>query len=196
MDTQSNSQTNSVYRFILILVLIVFAFLLLYLYQTRSKIGKQENFVAVTPQPPVVLNMGSISLKAASDVSTGAVNEPLELDIVATSDQKSIVGYDAVLKFKEGSLEVVSAESLLPDFDLYQVKKSDHYILTGTKKLDSVEPAVLDNTAIVRLTVLPRSTGELYLNIADNLGLEKSQMVDEETKVLFPQVGEITLEIK
>lgn len=195
MDTQ-NSQTNSVFRFILLVVLIVFAFLLFYLYQTRSKVEKQQNFITVTPLPPVILKMGAISLKAASEVPTGEVNTPLELDIVATSDQKSIVGYDVVVKFEEGTLEVASAKSLLPDFDLYPAKKSDHYILTGTKKLESVDPTVLDNTAIVRLTLVPKSKGELLLTIADRLGLEKSQMVDEETKVLLPRVGQITLEIQ
>lgn len=192
----NNSQSNSVFRFILVLIFIGFAFLLFYLYQTKSKVEKQQNFITVTPLPPVTLKMGTISLKTAADLSTGEVNKPLELDVIATSDKKSIVGYDVVVTFEEGSLEVDSAKSLLPDFDLYQVKKSDHYILTGTKKLDSIEPTLLDNTAIVRLRLVPKSKGEVLLTVVDRLGLEKSQMVDEETKVLLPKVGQIILEIQ
>ena len=191
-----NNQTNRVFRLILLLVFVIFAFLLFYLYQTREKAGEQPNNVSVTYPTPVVLTTGSFSLQSMPGETKGEIDKPFDLDIVANSEQNSIVGYDVIVKFEEGSLEILSAESLLTDFDIYPIKKSDHYIVTGIKKLGSKESTVFTNTAILRLKVLPKATGALTLSVVDKLGLEKSQMVDEKTKILNPQVGEITFEIE
>lgn len=199
MDTQS----NSIFRFILLLIFIGFAFLLFFLYQTRQKTEKQPIYTSLTPTvsraaapSPVVLKMGFFSLETSLDAATGEVDKALDLEIIAGSEQKSIVGYDVVVKFEEGAVDILSAKSLLPDFDLYPVARSDYYILTGTRKLESNEPTVFDNTPIARLTIMPKKIGALTIAIADNLGLEKSQLVDDKTQILIPQVGEITIKIK
>ena len=197
MNNQTpNSQNNSVFRFILLLVLIGFAFLLFFLNQTRKKTEEEQNFVSTTIPTPVVLKMGSFNLKPATGVASGVVDETLDLDVVASSDDKLIVGYDVILKFAEGEVDIVSAESLLVDFTLYPIKKSDHYIVTGIKKLGSQEPSMFDSIPILRLSVVPKRAGKLILTVVDKLDLEKSQMVDEKTTILAPQVGQITLEIK
>ena len=205
MDPQStNNQKNMLFRYLLLLVFVVFAFMLFFLYQTRKKTEDERNFNTVIPPASVVpvpnsvtgRKVGSFSLKSASEINTGDVDKALDVDIVASSDQKSIVGYDAVVKFEEGAVEIISAKSLLPDFDAFPLKKSDYYVVTGTKKLGSQEPTILDNTTILRLTLMPKKAGILVLTLAETLGLEKSQMVDEESKILTPQLGEMTLEIQ
>ncbi|MBI4226046.1 hypothetical protein HY612_02935, partial [Candidatus Roizmanbacteria bacterium] len=198
MDTLSNnSQSNSVFRFVLLLVVIVFAFLLFFLYQTKKKPGVQPPIsTIVSPPTPVVTTAGSFSLQSVTRDMTAALDKALDLDIVASSDQKSIVGYDVVVKFEEGAVEILSATSLLPDFVVYLTQKSDHYIVTGAKKPESSEPTVYDNTSILRLTVMPKKTGPLTISLADKLGIEKSQMVDEKTQILKPEVGAITIEVK
>lgn len=202
MDQQPKAQQtknvskNLPYRYFLVLVVIIFVLLLFFLYQTRKKSQSEQNYTAITPPAPVILNAGSFSINSVTTEKVVDVYKALDMEIVASSDQKPIVGYDIILKFEKGSLEIISAESLLPDFALYKLGKSDHYILTGAKKLDAIEPTLLENTPIVRLRVMPKRTGPLKLTIVDKLGLEKSQLVDEKTQILFPKVGEITLEIK
>lgn len=209
MDPQiNNTQRNKLFRYIMLLVFVVLAFLLFFLYQTRKTTDEQKNFISITPpagetfdispvvQTPVSQKMGSFSFKSASEFNSGDLDKALDLDIIANSDQKSIVGYDVVIKFEEGAVEIASAKSLLPDFDVFPVKKSDHYIITGTKKLEANDPTIFDNAPILRLTVVPKKTGLLKLTVVETIGLEKSQMVNEESKILTPQVGEITLEIK
>lgn len=191
-----NNQTNRVFRLILLLVFIIFAFLLFFLYQTRKKAGEQANNVSVTYPTPVISTIGSFSLQSVSGETKGALDKPVELDIVANSEQNSIVGYDVIVKFEKGALEILSAESLLLDFSIYPLKKSDHYIVTGTKKLGSNEPTVFANNAILRLKVLPKVKGALTLSLVNRIGLEKSQMVNEKTKVLIPEVGGINFEIE
>lgn len=197
MQKQDNSQSNSVYRFILILVFIIFVFLLFFLYQTRKKAGQQKNSETIVPTQTVT-NLGSFSFQLTSGLdgpAEGKLNEIISLEVMAASEQKSIVGYDVIVSFSPDEAEIVSAESLLPDFKLYQTKNSDHYILTGTKIPESKESTVLVNDPILRLQVKPKKIGEITISLVDKIGLEKSQMVDEQTKILSPEVGELTLSV-
>lgn len=193
----NNNQTNSILRFILILVFIGLAFLLFFLYQSRKKTDQQGNIsTSITPPAPVVQTLGSLSFQSTSQVQSVDVDKALDLEIMASSEEKSVVGYDVVVKFEEGAVDIVRASSLLSDFSLYPIKKSDHYIITGVKKLSNREPTILDDTPMIRLTIMPKKSGSLTLAIVDKLGLEKTQMVDEKTIILVPKVGEITLEVR
>ena len=196
MQKQDSSQSNSVYRFILLLLFVIFAFLLLFLYQIRRKTPEQKNSIFEVLPTPIILKMGAISLRPVSDSALNSVNKEIELYIEAGSESRNIVGYDVIVKFVPGELEIVSAESQLPDFDLFPIRKSDHLILTGTKKLNSQEPSVWENTPILLLKVKAKKTGNISISLAEKLGLEKSQLFDAETKILSPEVGSIILEIK
>src|SRR3989338_7297446 len=162
-----NNQTNRVFRLILLLVFVIFAFLLFFLYKTRKKTGEQQNNVSITYPTPAGLTTGSFSLQSVSGDTKGEIDKSFDLDIVANSEQNLIVGYDVIVKFEQGLLEILPAESLLPDFTIYPLKKSDHYILTETKKFGSNEPTVFTNPAILRLKVLPKAAGALTLSVVD-----------------------------
>ncbi|OGK12653.1 hypothetical protein A3C98_03230 [Candidatus Roizmanbacteria bacterium RIFCSPHIGHO2_02_FULL_37_15] len=208
MDPQTNNpQKNMLFRILILLIIIVFVFMLLTLYRLRNKTGLQDNFTSVTLPPGTfevfqeapnqeVIAKGSFSVQSVSPDTSGQVDKALDLEIVADSSGSTIVGYDIILKFEPDQVEIISATSLLPDFSVFPIERSDHYIVTGAKKLDSDEPSVFANTQILRLTVMPKVTGSLNLKLIDAIDLEKSQMVDNESKILTPQLGEVTLEIE
>ena len=172
------------------------AFLLFFLYQSRKKTDEQINFTTVTPPAQIVQALGSFSFDTSSEVASVDVDKAIDLEIMASSEEKSIVGYDIVVKFEEGAVDIVRASSLLSDFTLYPTKRSDHYIITGVKKLSSREPTILDDTPILRLTVMPKKSGALNVMIVERLGLEKTQMVDDKTNIFVPKIGEVTLEVR
>jgi len=192
----NNNQTNSILRFVLLLVFIGLAFLLFFLYQSRKKTDEQVNFTTITPPVQIVQPLGSFSLNTTAEVTSVDVDKTIDLEIMASSEEKSIVGYDIIVKFEEGAVDIVRVSSLLPDFSLYPTKKSDHYIITGVKKLSSRESTILDDTPLLRLTVMPKKSGALNIAIIERLGLEKTQMVDDKTNIFAPKIGEVTLEVR
>lgn len=182
------------FRLILFLVFVLFAFVLFYLYQTSRKTEGGVNIVAPT-FVPTRATTGTFSLNQVGDAQLTA-NKQFELDVVATSEGRSIVGYDLVLTYDPQAIEVVKAASLLEDFSIYPLKRADHYSLTATKKLASQTPTLLDSTPVLRLTLLARKAGSLQLTLVRQLGVEKTQMVDDKTQVLSPRVGKISLTIQ
>ena len=193
IDQENNKKKHTTTRLIFLVLVIAFAVFLVILNQPKQKPGKKQISPGEIIPTPVVLTEGSFSLQSGQTDQNENQNKAIELEVVADSNKKSIVGYDIVIKYEKGAVEILSVESLLSDFDVYPLEKNDHFIITGAKKLESNETIVFENTPILKLTVLPKKTEELILNVADKLGLERSQMVDEKTNILVPLVGEIKL---
>ncbi|OGK25518.1 hypothetical protein A2954_04675 [Candidatus Roizmanbacteria bacterium RIFCSPLOWO2_01_FULL_37_12] len=192
VELANKDKKNPVTRFILLIVVVAFAILLVILNQSKKKTEIKEAPARAIPTP-VVLTEGSLSLRLGQTDQKVNQNKTIKLEVVADSNKKSIVGYDIVIKYERGAVEVLSVESLQADFEVYPLEKSDHFIITGAKKIESKRTFIFENTPILRLNIIPKKTGELTLNLVDVLGLEKSQMVDEETNILVPQVGEFKL---
>lgn len=177
-----------------ILISVIIGFVVLTLIISGRK--KSEKPIAQPPvviPTPVVLDNGSFAIKKSPLGENEKTGNVVKLDIVADSNFKYIVGFDVIIKHDKNAIEVIAAESLLPDFDAYFLEKSDHFIVTGGKKITSNKSLLFNNTAIIRLTIIPKKTGEITLKIVEKQGKEKSQMIDIKSTVLIPKVGEIIL---
>ena len=192
----NKAKSSSIIRLILVLVFIAFVFMIFLLFQTRIKKVTQKEVIKQTFPTPVTLLLGSLSLQKSDQREVIIQNKTFGVDIIASSEDKLIVGYDVITLFNQDEFEILTATSLLDDFDTYPVKKRDHYIVTGVKKLEATERSIFEQTPILRLTLKPIKKGNLTLKIASNLDKERSQIVDEETTVLFPEVSELTIEVK
>ena len=58
------------------------------------------------------------TLKSKSNLEKNLVNQQLEVDILANSNNTPIVGFDFVLKFDNVNLQFLNAKSLNDDFDI------------------------------------------------------------------------------
>ena len=187
---------NKKLRVVLLSIFIIFAVLLV-VFNMRTRQEKKRPALthsAVTIPTPIVLAEGSILIQQVS--SESAVNSNAkQVQIVANSNQKSVVAYDVVIKYDRGAVEILSAVSLLPDFTVYPLGKSDHFVVTGAKKLDSTESIIFANTPILQLNIVPKKSGPITLNVVSTLGKEKSQLVDNKSNILSPEVGELKFQI-
>ncbi|OGK10601.1 hypothetical protein A2767_07280 [Candidatus Roizmanbacteria bacterium RIFCSPHIGHO2_01_FULL_35_10] len=194
MNDQPNKNSKSKLKLILLLVFIVFAVLLLILNRTGKKDkNKQQPAPLVVIPTPIILTEGSLSIQTISTKVT--TENTKDIEIIASSNQKSIVAYDIVITHERGALEVLSVESLLPDFKVYPLEKNNHFIITGVKEPESKSNSVFENLPIVKLKILPKKSKNLTLNLVSSLGKEKSQMVDEESKILRPELTYFKLNI-
>ncbi|OGK46612.1 hypothetical protein A2963_02680 [Candidatus Roizmanbacteria bacterium RIFCSPLOWO2_01_FULL_40_13] len=191
-----SSKKDSILRLITVLVAVAFIFLLFLFFQLRNKKQIQDEVIIEQYPTPVILQIGSLTLQKSDKNQSAEQNKALNIDVLANSGEKSIVGYDLVFTFTEDEFEVLTATSLLEDFSLYRIKEKDYFIVTGAKKLDTIASAIFDNTPVLRLTLKPKKKGELTLGLANNLNKERTQMVDEDTQVLFPQVSELKIDVK
>ena len=183
-------------KLILLLALIFFAIFLIILNKSGKKDEKkQEGAVpAVIIPTPIILSAGSFLLQPVTVQESTASVQAKEFEVVANSQERSIVAFDIIITYEKGALEILSAESLLPEFDIYPLGRSNHFIITGAKKPENNETVVFNNTPIVRLKVIPKKTAIPRLRLADTLGKERSQMIDDKSNILSPDVGELKLE--
>ncbi len=183
---------NKKLKLILLSAVIILAIGLIVINNLRKKTGEIAQPGSLIPTP-VILTEGSFNIaqEIKAEVTTDSTKE---IEIVANSNQKSIVAYDLVITYEPNSLEVLSAESLLPDFKVYPLEKKEYFVLTGVKDIESKSPTVLTDTSIVKLKLLPKRNSTISVKIVESFGKEKSQMVDSESKILRPQVAEFKLE--
>ncbi|OGK21059.1 hypothetical protein A2866_01875 [Candidatus Roizmanbacteria bacterium RIFCSPHIGHO2_01_FULL_39_8] len=191
-----------VMKLVLLSLVIVFAVLLFVVYSSQKAKNLEEGSKITTSQNPSLVTAtvsprpleGAFSLTASQ--SSVAVNSPVTVTLEADSNGKAVVGYDLILQYDPAALEITSATSLLPDFTVYPIKSADHYSVTATKKITSEDPSIFNQAGVLNLIVTPKKSGSQSLRLVSNLGNEKTQMVDETTKVIYPAVSEITLEVK
>ncbi len=201
MDPQSSIKSKpSWYRLVIVFVFILIAFILFFLYEnTKNKF--QENNFSVNPtqplnnQPTTPPTEGLFSLKTI-DGNNKVAQKELQIDLIASSETRPIVGYDVVVAYDSDYIDILSAQSLISDFNSYTSKKKDQYAVTGAKKLTSSDPIVFDHISILRFTVLPKKKGTVSLKVVSQLGAEKSQMVDDKTHIMLPFAEALTLEIQ
>ena len=174
---------------------IFLALLLLVLNNFKKQETKKDEVVSGINIPtPIILTAGSFAFRQSpsTEVSTGNTKE---VEILANSQGKSIVAYDVLLGYDKTAAEILAVESLIPEIDVYPVGKDDYFVITGAKKLEANDPLIFEDTPIIKLKIIVKKPAGLTLSVLQNLGKEKSQLVDDKSVVLNPEVGEFKLEI-
>ncbi|MBI2641199.1 hypothetical protein HYW87_01220 [Candidatus Roizmanbacteria bacterium] len=201
MEPQNSPQPKTVlFRFVLVVILLFAGLAIFYLYRAAKTTPREQNFsstpvVQAESVPTLPPTTGVILLQSPVDAQLRALQQ-FDVEVKATSDGKAVVGYDLVLTFDPEEIEVQKATSLVNDFTLYPVKKEKYYSLTATKGVEVKTQSVFNNTPIAKFTLLPKKSGTIRLALTRQLGVEKTQMVDEQSQILSPQVNEITLEVQ
>lgn len=195
VEEQTVKKPGSKLKLVLLTVFIVIAVTLIFL-NRKGNIGKKpgEGSLMQSYPTPVVLTEGSFAIMKSASAQVGT--NVKEVEIIASSNNKSIVAYDLVLSYERGSLEVTSVESLLPDFTVHPLERSDLFIITGVKKLESSTTQVFDNTPLLKLKIVPKKNQNLTIKVVEKSGKERSQMVDDKSNILNPDINELKLEIK
>lgn len=168
---------------------LIVLFILLAVFISRKQLQKTA-VLQPTPQeqkvvPTIKPKQGSITLKKAT-----ASNLTISLDSMGFD----VVGYDVILTYDPQQLEIVQASSLLPEFTLFKIKRENYMVLTGAKKLSATAQTVLTNKDVINVTVKPKISGTISLNIMTQQGKETTKFVDDKSAIHYPQVGSINIE--
>jgi len=186
------------YRLLIIIVILIFAGLLIFLILSRAKSQKtgfnsQETKVTITSTPALQVTGGVLSL--VSTKQSYIMNENISVDVLANSQNFDIVGYDVLINYDSQALELIQAESLINEFQIFKINDPGKLTVTGTKNLVANTSNIWTDRKIIQLTFKPKKTGKFYINITNQIGKEKTQFVDSYSKVFIPQVGKIPVEI-
>jgi len=187
------------YRFLIIiifLIIAVFTAILIYTKAANSPIitGSLSTKIESSPAP-VETTFGSMTLKSEDGASRHSVTDYLRFAVIVDSSDIDVVGYDCLIGFDEKSFEVIQAESDLTDFNLFKTKGDNRLTITGIKKLNVTTANKLNNNKIITLTLKPLKTGKFNFSLLPEAGKEKTQFVDTQSKVYYPKLNNIEIEI-
>ena len=158
---------------------------------------KQSTLPPVNVQEPVQKVTAKFGSFMFENEPTAKRGEPYEFFVNGSSGEKQIVGFDIILKYDPNAFTFTAAKSMIADFQIFTSKRDTYVIVTGAKKPESTVPTILnDDDKLVSFTVTPKQTGEFSFEVVESTEIEKSQMVDEKTTVLYPSVATMSVEVK
>lgn len=201
MEPNTDSKNNLKYAYVGVLLLFLLVLVILnVIKQNKAKQAITESAPVVSIQketvtPTVNLVKSFFSLRIANNLTSFSQNDNIILKIVADSDNKEIVGYDVLVAYDTSAFDLVSVSSLLPSFRVYKFAKENHLSLTGTKVIGTTTSAIFKDTALAEVVLKPKKTGNFTFTLKPTINQEKTQMVDNQTKIIYPRLNEVALKV-
>lgn len=165
-------------------VIVLITLLLLIKNKKNSQINQTEVTKKIVPTETILPKEGNLSFSLPQSPFT--VNQPIEIKITGSFPDKDIVGFDLLLGYDDKNLEFVGARSLLSDFRLFSFKKEGMIRITAVKSPSMITPTVLNNTAFVSVSFLPKKIGSYQLEIIGKKDIFETFFVDNHQQKIYP----------
>jgi hypothetical protein len=134
---------------------------------------------------------GKVNLIFKNKTDRFTIDQPMRLIILVDSKGKNITGFDFIIAYDKTAFSFNEAVSLSSDFDLKVFQIGDGLIVTGNKKLEVNQPIILNNSQLIELVFLPKKVGQFDFSILSSKEKEKTQMVDINSQVFYPEVNSL-----
>ncbi len=174
--------------------LLLFVGLVFLLVFNKKPLDKEELPLATKYVPTISetvkpkLYEATSKLRSKNGVNTVNVGSNIVLVLSCDSKGSDVVAYDVLIKYDKTLFKIVSTQSLISDFKIYNNERENRIALTGVKSLSSKDDIVFDNKDIAAITFTALTKGSGVFNIIDKLDNEGSQIVDKTStlKVIEP----------
>lgn len=199
MEEETHRHIKRLHIYILILTVSIFVLLWFFLSQQKSRVSQETP--APTSEESQILkeNKGFLSLQTKDNQRTYPVGAPVVLQVLADSEEEDIVGFDVLLALENQDLQasdVSSVTSSLAGFRVVSKVQLGHLSVTAVQEPQNSTRQIFKNTVIAEIVITPRVTGTLKLSILPQADPESTKMVTAQTKVLFPEVKDLTISIQ
>jgi len=201
MDTQKGKPKNMIFVYLLVVFFAMFIGTGIFLtFNNKSGTTKnQENDTTATIKqeqmviPTSAPTEGSFNLVLANGATSAKIDDEVQINVVADSNESNISGYDLALSYDPLAFDFVRATSNLSDFKIFSYKKSKDLSLLGTKSIQSQEPSVFSQTKIVSLFFKPVKIGSYNFSLKSKIDIDKTDLVTDKTEVLNPQLNDLVV---
>lgn len=178
---------------VLVLIAIIEFFMLL---------NKNGQLPSVTPtrrdevvEAPVQENVmeGVFSLSADKVATIGA---PMTFVVKADSNNRRVVGFDAVVEYDTTAFTLGSVRSSLEGFTTTSSTRKKYLEVTSSKDLQTVVTPVLQDTEVLTFTLTPRKAGSYTIVLVDQVDGSSTKYVDSDTQTYSPRVNSVEVMVK
>lgn len=199
MDQQTKGH-KLIYMIVIVFALLFFIWLIFYL-GSRSKTsnlkGGISSIITSYPTAPIVLGNGKIYLKTKDGKNIYTTSEQINLVVYASSDEKSITGYDIVINYDPKKVKFISNNNLLSNFQIFPYDGKGKVMLTGIKKISSNVSSSFADTILGEIVFQPLASGNISFLPEFIPGSKKdSNLIDSENKEVLGKVEGVSITIK
>lgn len=181
---------------VIVFFLIILAVFIVMNRKKPADFGKNILTPAVPSPTYAPQEKGVLSLKLKNGQTGFAVGQAVTVVVSASSDDKSITGFDAVLNFDPALLQYQSSFAQDPNFQVFSSIKDGKLMITGVKNLGVTDPTVLVDSPLVEVNFLTLKSGSANLDFEFKPPSKAdSNLIDDKNNEVLGKVEGITINI-
>jgi hypothetical protein len=116
--------------------------------------------------------------------------------VKADSLGNDVSGFDILIGYSQDAFSLTGVSDLSTMFKSYPLKKNNLLIVTGTKKLQVNSNSVLKGEDIVEVNLACLKKGQYSFTLLTTSDKEKTQMVNAESKIVYPDLNQIQIKVE
>jgi hypothetical protein len=178
-----------IHWYILILTLAIFIFT-----SQGSNLTKMQNFEEIK-QSIFQTKKESLTLKAKEEVRSYSVGQPINILVIADSQDQDIVAFDLLLNYDKEAFDKPTITTALPGFKVVPFDRETHLSLTAMQSPGSTQRSIFKNTEIIDLLFIPKKVGKFEISLIPKTLEETTKLVTTENKVILPKTSVLTVEV-
>lgn len=194
---EADKQIKRLHAYIFILTVSVLT-LVWVLFKDQLRLTKKEQEVTQQTQFKKLKgeDKGNMTLVMKNNQRKIPANVPFTVQVIADSQSEDIVGFDVLVAYDKEAFKEVSASSPLSGFRVFDTQRDGYLAVTAIQDPQNSTRNVFKDQVILEVTLNPALAGEYDLTILSSKKAETSKLVSTETKVFFPKVEGLTVEIE
>jgi len=183
-----------IHWYILILVLAFLGLALFVFTALNGNLTKMQNFETIK-ESIFKTKKEVLTLKAKENARSYSVGQPIDISVIADSQDQDIVAFDMLMTYDKESFDEPIVKTPLSGFSAFPFNKDTHLSVTAVQAPGFKERSIFKNTEILTLTFTPKKIGKYEVTIIPKTLDETTKLVTIENKVIFPKTSVITLEV-
>ena len=182
--------------FVVFVLLLMTVFLIITNQLKKNQALNQTNKTEVSPTTIISkTNVGGFEL-ILKESDNPKLGQTFSIVILANSNNKNITGFDALVGYDKTAFEFINAVGVKEDFKVLAFDNNDWVTLNGSRKIQYNQPVSFSNTELIEISFKPLKAGQFNFNIIENQSNEKTQMVDTDSKIIYPKASNLVVSVQ
>ena len=138
----------------------------------------------------------TLTLKIKEDTRSYSVGQPINILVLADSQNQDIVAFDLLLTYDKESFNVPVATTKLSGYTVVPFDRDAHLSITAVQRPGFKERSIFKSTEILNLTFNPKKVGKFEFAIIPKTLDETTKFVTVESKkILFQKASTLSIEV-
>lgn len=143
----------------------------------------------------IMNSVGYFSAKIVGENNKFSLNDEIEILIIGQTENINVSAFDIIFNYQKENFDLISETELIKDFDLIKLEKGNSLIIRGVKKPGVDKKISFTEEKIISLRLKPKKKGSFEFGILPYLEKEKTQFIDNQSKIYYPKTSKISIEI-